>query len=86
MVTPQRMFSSFTNTVVEKIASFDRGWLQAKHLALRLGYTRVEKIASFDRGWLQKISNAITGTHTVVEKIASFDRGWLPLPAPPGHT
>ena len=38
---------------VEKIASFDRGWLLTAVLVLVGVGVLVEKIASFDRGWLR---------------------------------
>ena len=44
--------------LVEKIASFDRGWLLDHNIGI-LGYVHVEKIASFDRGWLPIHGNKI---------------------------
>ena len=42
---------------MEKIASFDRGWLRVGGAAVTLA-DHVEKIASFDRGWLLGVAVA----------------------------
>ena len=77
MVTKYFIVGDWDTTWVEKIASFDRGWLPAvPNVAMALKMP-VEKIASFDRGWLLTVCLSLCRPLQVVEKIASFDRGWL---------
>ena len=61
-------FRTLLHDSVEKIASFDRGWLREVRWALLVDENRVEKIASFDRGWLLGVGVAVAVVGTTWRK------------------